>query len=124
MGELSKGFPKDAFRAQMAYAQSADVIAFLYRVHGPEALHTLIYEMSHGTNFDNALFKATGLFPEEFDQAWRGRTYAVPLWIQNFSADTTLLALTALVLLWGARRKRRSYLKVRPEWEYEEQIHQ
>jgi len=122
--ELSKGFPRDPFKAQMAYAQSANVIAFIYRIHGPAALQTLIKEMSHGTKFDFALFKATGMFPEELDVAWRGRTFAMPLWIQNLSADTTLLAITGLLILLGALRKRKLYLKGRPDWEYEEQVHQ
>ena len=80
--------------------------------------------MSHGTDFDLALYQATGLFPNDFDTAWRGRTYALPLWIQNFSADTTLLAGTGLIILIGALKKRRDYLKIRPEWEIEEQVHQ
>jgi hypothetical protein len=122
--ELAAGFPSDPFQARMAYAQSADVVAFLYRTNGPQALQTLIYEMSHGTDFDLALYKATGLFPKEFDIAWRGRTYSIPLWIQNFSADTTLLACTGLLLLLGALKKRKDYLKIRPDWEIEEQVHQ
>ena len=122
--DLSRGFPKDPFQARMAYAQSADVVAFLYRTYGPNALQVLIREMSHGTEFALALYKATGLFPEELDAAWRGRSFSAPLWIQNFGADTTLLAGTGLLLLFGGLRKRKSYIKMRPDWEYEERVHQ
>lgn len=122
--DLAKGFPSDRFEAQMAYAQSADVIAFIFREFGSNSLQVLIKEMSQGVGFNVAIKKATGLTPEELDIAWRGRLLSVPLWIRNISVDSTLLAGAALIVLLGSFRKYKQYRRENVEWEYEERVHQ
>lgn len=124
LNQLAKGFPKGRFQAQMAYAQSADVIAFIFREYGLEALQILIKEMSSGQDFDFAMVKATGLTPEELDIAWQGETFSMPLWLRNLSIDSTLLAVIGLVILLGASRKYKQLRQANLEWEYEEQVHQ
>ena len=77
-----KGFPADALRARMAYAQSASLVAYLFQEHGTQSLQILIEEMSQGRELDVALVRATGMTPQELDVAWRGRTLSMPLWLQ------------------------------------------
>jgi hypothetical protein len=122
--DLARGFPKERFAAQMAYAQSADVISFIFREFGSSSLQVLIKEMSQGIPFNTALVTATGLTPEELDTAWRGRILSMPLWIRNISVDSTLLALVALVVLFGSLRKYKQHRQENTEWEYEELVHQ
>lgn len=122
--DLARGFPADRLRAQMAYAQSASVVSFLFREHGQESLHVLIEEMSQGHALDVALVRATGLTPQELDVAWRGRTFQVPMWIRSLSVDGTLIALVGVMVLLGSVRKYKQYRSGRPHWDEEERIHQ
>ena len=122
--DLARGFPADRLRAQMAYAQSASVVSFLFREHGQESLHILIEEMSQGHALDVALVRATGLTPQELDVAWRGSTFQVPMWLRSLSVDGTLIALVGVMVLLGSVRKYKQYRSGRPHWDEEERIHQ
>ena len=122
--DLARGFPADRLRAQMAYAQSASVVSFLFREHGQESLHILIEEMSQGHALDVALVRATGLTPQELDVARRGRTFQVPMWLRSLSVDGTLIALVGAMVLLGSVRKYKQYRSGRPHWDEEERIHQ
>ena len=122
--DLARGFPADRLRAQMAYAQSASVVSYLFQEHGTQSLQILINEMSQGRELDVALVRATGMTPQELDVAWRGRTFSMPLWLQSISVDGTLLALVALLVLLGSTRKYRQYRKENHVWAEEERVHQ
>jgi len=124
LSSLAKGFPEGRFQAQMAYAQSADVISFIFREFGLEAIQSMIHNMSNGMDFDYAMVAATGLSPKELDIAWRGRSLSMPLWIRNLSVDSTLLAILSLILLGGSFRKYKQLRTANQEWEYEERVHQ
>ena len=117
--ELAKGFPADALRARMAYAQSASLVAYLFQEHGTQSLQILIEEMSQGRELDVALVRATGMTPQELDVAWRGRTLSMPLWLQSVSIDGTLLAIVALVILLGSTRKYKQYRQGNHLWDEE-----
>ena len=71
--ELSRGFPRDPARAHLAYAQSADLVAYIQSAHGPDALPTLVREMAKGEHFGMAIRIATGRTIDEVDMAWRAR---------------------------------------------------
>ena len=122
--ELAKGFPADALRARMAYAQSASLVAYLFQAHGTQSLQILIEEMSQGRELDVALVRATGLTPQELDVAWQGRTLSMPLWLRSLSIDGTLLALVGVVILLGSSRKYKQYRKGNHMWDEEERVHQ
>jgi len=118
--EITRGFPRDPARAHLAYAQSADLVAFIRSEYGPEALPTLVREMTQGEHFGPALSIATGEMVDDVDAAWRARLG------QSHFALTPLLdegmwwGLGALLvpLAWlVVRRKNRVRLK---RWEREE----
>jgi len=71
--QLSRGFPKNPARAHLAYAQSADLVAYIQNEYGPKALPTLVREMAQGEKFPMALRIATGRTIQEVDTAWRAR---------------------------------------------------
>jgi hypothetical protein len=89
--ELTGAFPDDPVRASLAYAQSADLVAYIVGHYGEDALGTLVQEMSHGTSFGRALRLATGIGPTELDQAWRARLAQSPLWVRAVASDTMLM---------------------------------
>lgn len=112
--ELSAGFPADPLRAQLAYAQSADLVAFLYNQHGRDALHVIIQQMAAGKTFSASLREATGMTTDELDAAWRGRlATSSMLWLRPMVSDTMLLSVAGMgFLVFGgfALRKRRKQL--------------
>ena len=71
--ELSRGFPRDPARAHLAYAQSADLVAYIRSTHGPDALPTLVREMAKGERFEMAIRLATSQTIDDLDMAWRSR---------------------------------------------------
>ncbi len=71
--ELTVGFPSDPRRAGLAYAQSADFVAWLRDAYGDDALRTVIADMRAGADVRGALRRGTGEFFEDLDAAWRAR---------------------------------------------------
>jgi hypothetical protein len=53
--ELSNGFPLDAGGAQLAYAQSSDLISYLRAEYGEESVRTLTREMAAGASVHKAI---------------------------------------------------------------------
>jgi hypothetical protein len=120
--ELTGAFPEDPVRASMAYAQSADLVAFIVGRYGEDALATLVREMSQGQAFGRSLRLATGLGPSELDEAWRARLATSPLWVRAVTSDTLLMSSGALFLLvgaWSVRRRNRAKLE---RWRREEAL--
>lgn len=70
---LHVAFPRDAEGAALAYAESADFIAFLRAEHGDRALRKLIRELAKGETIDAAVYHATGEPLAALDARWRGR---------------------------------------------------
>jgi hypothetical protein len=122
LAELTGSFPEDPVRARLAYAQSADLVAFVVGRYGEDALGTLIREMSHGTPFGRALRVATGVGPSELDEAWRTRLEQSPLWVRAVTSDTTLMSLGAVALLYGFWRVRRRNREKLERWRREEAL--
>lgn len=107
--ELSRGFPDNPFRAKLAYAQSADLVAFIFNNYGEGSLQTLVKVLSNGASIDDALTAATGYDALQLDAQWRGELSQTPLWLQTLSSDTVLLTIGALFFFAAAFRSRRKH---------------
>ena len=107
LGELSHPFPRDPVRAQLAYAQSADFIAWLVGEHGEEVLPILVRESIKGASFEAALRKATGRSMGSLDRAWSKRLKKSWLWVKALANDTVLLGLASFGLFVAYARVRR-----------------
>ena len=109
------GFPLDPMRAQLAYAQSADFLAFLQNEYGREAVQDVVFEMARGETAEAALRGVTGLTLSQLDREWRGRLeHSGMLGLQTLVSDTALLGGTGLVfVVLGslALRRRREQLE-------------
>ncbi len=115
LDQITRGFPLDPMRAQMAYAQSADFLAFLQNEYGRDAVQGVVFEMARGQTAEAALRGATGLTLSQLDRAWRGRLgQSGLLGLQTLVSDTALLGGTgfAFVVLGSlALRRRREQLE-------------
>ena len=113
--ELSTGFPAEPLRAQLAYAQSADFVAFLNNTYGQQALHRIIREMASGEPFAAAVRIATGDSVATIDSRWRQRLSGSDmLWLRPLVSDTMLLATAGLAFLGlgvAALRRRREQFR-------------
>jgi hypothetical protein len=74
---LMRGFPSEAGRARLAYAQSAHFVAWIREAHGDEALRVVLREMAGGASAASALRAATGDDLATLEQRWKD-TLEVP----------------------------------------------
>lgn len=113
LDELTGGFPSEPGRAQLAYAESTDLVAFIRNRWGKEALQTVIQRMAAGDDAETALRAATGLGPRALDAAWRGRLLASPLWIKALAQPGLWLGIGSLAFvvagLFRLRRTRKKF---------------
>jgi len=111
--ELHRGFPDNAVRARLAYAQSADFVAWMRTEHGEEAFRAFVRASARGTPLGAALRGATGQSLDQLDRAWRARLAQSPLWFVPLVSDTMLFGFAGLMLIFGGRgvlRRRRERL--------------
>ena len=106
--ELSRSFPKNALRAQLAYAQSADFVAYIQNVYGKQALNTLVHELARGETFSSSIRIATGDVVDDIDLAWRSRLQESPFQFAPLMEEGVWWALGALLvpIAWFAVRRR------------------
>jgi hypothetical protein len=105
--DLTAGFPADPMRAQLAYAESADIVAFLRGRWGDEALRVLVRELASGQAAGAAVRAATGQSLDDVDRAWRGRVNPRGLLLPGLVNDGLWWGLGGLLLVLGAIRVRR-----------------
>ena len=120
--DLSTGFPHNVFRAQLAYAQSADLVAFIQNTWGPEALRTLVAEMAAGRPAAAAIFAATGQRMDEVDVAWRARLASSPMWLSTLAQDGAWWGLAAMLFVVGGLRVRARNRRKLARWDREERL--
>lgn len=124
LDELTAGFPEDPLRAQLAYAQSADLIAFIKNRYGEEALQVLIRELATGSTVPGAFRASTGHFIEDVDLAWRARLKRSDLWISGLVQDNLWWGIGAvLIVVGGLLRMKRKRARLRAWALQEEEAH-
>lgn len=120
LNQLSFGFPRSPQRADLAYAQSADLINWIASEYGEDALRVLVDEMSRGQSMNASLYAATGVNATELEQAWQSRLQDSGLWLAAFAAEGSFFVLViplALVGAWTLRKRQKATLA---RWEEEE----
>jgi hypothetical protein len=121
LDDLTDGFPADPLRADLAYAQSADLIAYVADEYGPETIPVLVQAIAAGQPVRAAFRTATGESAEEIDRAWRGRLTSGHIELAAFGNDMLWFGLGAPLVLfafWGVRRRNRLVLA---RWAREEE---
>ena len=123
LSELTRGFPANQMKARIAYAQSADLVAYILSTYGMEAVQTLIRETLNGKGFEDAFIAATGNSTSRMEQRWVVHRADAPLWMQNAFGDTTLIAIAGLLLVVAFFRKRSKTMPT-GNWMEEARVHQ
>lgn len=117
---LARGFPRDANRARLAYAQSADLIGWMSDEYGPDSVRMLIAELAAGTSVEGAVHAATGDFIEGVDQKWRRRLESSGISWGVLSNVDWVMGLGGLLLIVGGIARRRQFHARLAEMEAEE----
>ncbi len=119
LSQFTGGFPLDPLAAQLAYAESADFIAWIAGRNGESALRALVRVMAEGGSADEGIRAATGLSLAEADAAWRA-PYEETDWARWLVHPAPWGVLGGIGLGLAAwRRVRRGEAKLR-RWEAEE----
>jgi hypothetical protein len=119
--QITRGFPIDARRADLAYAQSADFILWFRATYGDDALQEIVRRMAAGVSVNGAMFQVTGLPLRELNTVWLTRletTTSVMTSPEVF--EGALWAFAAILLLVGGFMRRRAFHRRMAEWEEEE----
>ena len=122
LDELSRGFPSDPVRATLAYAQSADLIAWIAGEYGEGAVRSLVNSMAKGEPFRASIRIATGNSASEIDAQWRERLENSTLWLEAIANDGVILALGGVLLIAGWLGVRRRNRKKLAQWAEEEAL--
>ena len=121
LDELSASFPNRPHRVSVAYAQSADFVAYMRRdAKSEEYFAAAIGNMREGTAFEAAILDAYGSELSELERSWRAtltdRFHALPLVL----GGSGIWVIAFVVIGIGYMRKRRRNKKKLAQWEEEE----
>jgi len=122
LGRIEAGFPRDPALAELAYAQSADVVRYLLRKQDTERFPRLVSRIREGQTFDAALRDSYGLEPPSLEYEWRedvARRYS--FWPVLLSGTLVWMGVLVLFAL-GWRRKKQRAKKTLEQWEREEAL--
>ena len=120
MEEITRTFPRNARRAELAYCQSFYFISFLKSKFGDEEFRIFLATYSSCKDFKQALWKTYYLHWEEIEDLWLDYLKVRFSWIPILSSTGTLWFLASLVFIWGYFHKKRKARKKMRQWELEE----
>ncbi len=114
LADLESGFPRDANRARLAYAESADFVAWLQARHGGDVVSGLIAATRGGAEMPAAVRAVTGKLLDDVEAEWSARFPSrFTLTGVNLLGDTFLLGLGGVMLaVGGLMRKRRFHQRM------------
>ncbi len=110
LADLERGFPHDPVRARVAYAESADFVAFLQERHGPDVLPELLRASAGGAGLREAVYTSTGELFDEVEEAWRARHAPSPMVrVASLASGEWMWSVGALALVGAGIRRRREF---------------
>lgn len=117
---LTEGFPWDDQEVKLAYAESADLVGYIFDKYGKEGFQAIVRAMADGHEFDRAVRKALSVSIYELEQGWRRNLRRRYSWVPIITSSVTVWGIVSLVLIAGYLRKRRSAREQLELWEKEE----
>ncbi len=120
LGRLVSGFPEDENQAQLAYAQSADLVHYLIDSYGSEAFHDFVIALGKGCRFGHASRTILGEDFRTLEEKWYKRLKRRYTWIPLLTSTGSLWFLASLVFLAAYVRKKFAARAKVAEWSKEE----
>lgn len=118
--EIQDVFSSGRSDAALAYDQSLLAVKYLLRVNGSHILAKILDNMESGDDFPTSFWKATGLWPSEFEQEYLKsleKDYGYKSLITLLPGTWTIILIIAVVVYIIKRWRTKSILK---KWEDEE----
>jgi len=120
LGRLVSGFPGDEDRAQLAYAQSADLVHYLIHSYGREAFHDFVIALGRGYRFGHAAREILGEDFHTLEEKWHKHLRRRYTWIPLLTSTGTLWFLASLVFLAAYIRKKFTTRAKAAQWPEDE----
>ena len=120
MDAITRSFPRDKHRAELAYCQSFYFISFLKSKFGEEEFRTFLNLYSSSRNFKKALWKTYFLRWEEIEELWLDYLNVRFSWTPILFSAGFIWFLASLVFICGYILKKRKARKKIRQWEQEE----
>jgi hypothetical protein len=115
LDDLDRRFPSRPHAVSLAYAESADFVAWLLRRSGPEKLGEMLGRMRRGQRFETAVSQTWSMGIGSLEQEWRNdlsnRFGALPMFATG-SVGWVLVGLL-VVLAWRRRKDRSAAIEKR-----------
>lgn len=121
LGWLAGRWPDDALSARLAYAQSADFVAWLAGEHGEDVVPRLVAEVRGGKDLAAAVEAVTGRPLAVVEADWRVRWEGSWGWLRVLSDSSWWLGIAGLLVVVGGWRRRRQDRARLRRWEAEEE---
>lgn len=120
---LDQGFSTEHRTVDLAYAQSADIVAYILDGEGDAIrFRVLIAQLRAGTGFEQAFARAYGFSVSDLERAWRERVARrFGRWPSMLVGLSALWALGAVLLFIGYIRVRRRQRRTLDRWAIEEE---
>jgi hypothetical protein len=117
---ISEDFPESAYQARLAYAESCNIIMFMVKRYGNDALKGCIRELAKGRPFDEALASATGVNIDWLESRWMKELKKRYKWYYLLSSSIILWGGAILILSIGLIRRKVKNQRTIKEWEEED----
>jgi len=119
---LAYSFPESGGDAQLAYAQSSDMISYILREFGIPSYSTMLDRLAQGDELDAALEKSLGRNLDQLEKEWlnavRRRWGLVPA----LTGSLSLWFLVSLLFIAAYLHKRKTSRLRRELWEAEDEL--
>lgn len=122
LAQLERNFPADSTTAEIAYAESADIVRFLLRSQDRERFAALVRRVRSGQKFDAATADSYGVDLENLEYEWReevAKRYS--FWPFFFSGSVLWMGALALFIV-GWRKRRARSRQTLDRWAREEAL--
>lgn len=120
LDDLDERFPSRPHEVSLAYAESADFVAWLIRRSGPEKLGELVGRVRRGQDFELAVTQTWSAGLGALELAWRedlsGRYGALPM----FASGSVGWVLAGMLVFAGLRRRRERRAEIEKRWDEED----
>ena len=114
--ELRQRFPREPWRAEVAYVESELFIGYLVRTRSKRILAEILKRYREGRSLDAAFAAAAGAPIRQVEKEWAARYRKTRTWLRWFWDLTGLTAVMALltvavwlIVRWRARRQRQAW---------------
>jgi hypothetical protein len=122
LSDITKSFPLEADKAELAYSESFYLISFLINEYSKENFHRFLKEYSGGKTLKDVLKEMQGITWEELEEKWKYYLNIRFSWIPIITSTTTLWFLVTLIFILAYIKKKKVTKLKFEQWEREESI--